>query len=125
MSAEPTGREGRGADGDLLSVLVVTPKSFIGGAERWLLSVLDNASRVRPTVVVLEDDGVLVDELRTRGIQTVVLATGPGALDLATAALRMRAVLKEHDPDVVLASGIKAATVALSPARSLGVPAVW
>ena len=31
-----------------LSVVVVTPKGFLGGAERWLLSLLDHADRIAP-----------------------------------------------------------------------------
>lgn len=112
-------------DGDgRLSVLVVTPKGFLGGAERWLLSLLDHADRIAPVVVLLSD-GRLRALLTERGIPTVVLETAAGGADVAVAAARLARLLKTHDPDVVLANGIKAATVALPPARVLGVPGIW
>ena len=107
-----------------LSVLVVTPKGFLGGAERWLLSLLDHADRIAPVVVLLSD-GVLRERLAERGIPTEVLETDAGGADVAATAVRLARLLKTLDPDVVLANGIKAATAALPAARLLGVPGVW
>ena len=76
-------------------------------------------------MVVLLADGPLRDRLTERGIRTEVLETDAGGADVAVAAVRLARLLKTIDPDVVLANGIKAATVALPPARVLGVPGVW
>ena len=114
----------RPAGDDRLSVLVVTPKAFLGGAERWLLSLLDHTDRLAPVVVLLED-GRLRQELTDRGIETEVLPTGAGGADVALAGARLARVLRAHEPDVVLANGVKAASVALPAARVVGVPGVW
>jgi glycosyltransferase involved in cell wall biosynthesis len=114
----------RTASVDRLSVLVVTPKAFLGGAERWLLSLLDHTDRLAPVVVLLED-GVLRDALEDRGIPTHLLSTGAGGADVAAAAARLVPLLRSVDPDVVLANGVKAATAALPAARLVGVPGVW
>ena len=114
----------RTAGDDRLPVLVVTPKAFLGGAERWLLSLLDHTDRLDATVVLLED-GVLREALTRRGVRTVVLATGAGGVDVAGAAARLVPLLRSLDPDVVLANGVKAATAALPAARLVGVPGVW
>jgi glycosyltransferase involved in cell wall biosynthesis len=95
-----------------------------GGAERWLLSLLDSTDRLDPTVVVL-DDGPLVDEVRRRGVPVHTVPTGPSGHHLARSAARLRRLLRTVDPDVVLANGIKAAAVVVPPARTLGVPVAW
>lgn len=107
-----------------LRVLIVTPKAFLGGAEHWLLSLLDNTERLDPTVVVL-DAGPLEEQLRDRGVRVVRRPTGKGPVELAATSLALYRVIKEQDPDVLLASGIKAATLALPVARQVGVPSVW
>ena len=107
-----------------LRTVVVTPKGFVGGAERWLLSILDHADRLATTVVLLQD-GPLRAELEQRDIDTIVLPTGASGLAIAGAGAQLWRRLRRLDPDVVLANGIKAATVAIGPARLLGIPSVW
>lgn len=127
MTAAPGTRApgGPGSSGAPLRVLVVTPKGFVGGAESWLLAFLDAAGdRVHARAVVL-DDGRLADDLRSRGIRTTVHPTGPRPVDLLGAAAHLRAVLADTDPDVVLASGIKAAAAVAPVAWAAGVPFVW
>lgn len=107
-----------------LRALVVTPKGFLGGAERWLLSLLDATNRMDVSVICLEE-GPLVAELSRRGIAVTVLPTGPSSSDMARSAWALRRTISAADPDVVLANGIKSAVVALPVTRALGVPSVW
>lgn len=104
--------------------VVVTPKGFVGGAERWLLSILDHTDRLAPAVVLLQD-GPLRTELEQRGIHTIVLPTGASGLAITRAGAQLWHQLRSLDPDVILVNGIKAATAALGPARLLGIPSVW
>lgn len=107
-----------------LRVVIVTPKGFLGGAERWLLAVLDATSRLQIEVVCLAD-GPLVGHLRERGIAVTVVPTGPSPADMARSSRRLHRIMRSTDPDVVLANGIKAAVTALPVTRLLGIPGVW
>ncbi len=108
-----------------LRTLVVAPKGFIGGAEAWLLALLDAAAPRLDVDAVVLDDGPLVPELESRGARARVRRTGPRPVDLVAAALDLRRVLREVEPDVVLANGIKAAAAVAPVAWSAGVPLVW
>jgi glycosyltransferase involved in cell wall biosynthesis/GT2 family glycosyltransferase len=107
-----------------LKVLFATPKAVLGGAERWLLSILDNTDRVDPTVVVM-DSGPLVDTLTQRGIRTLTVPTGASAAAMASAALRLRSILRAEQPDVILANGIKPALALVPSSVQWGVPSCW
>ncbi|WP_299444479.1 glycosyltransferase [uncultured Phycicoccus sp.] len=108
-----------------LRTLVVAPKGFIGGAEAWLLALLDAAAPRLDVDAVVLDDGPLVRELENRSARARVRSTGPRPADLVAAALDLRRVLREVEPDVVLANGIKAAAAVAPVAWSAGVPLVW
>lgn len=108
-----------------LRTLIVAPKGFVGGAEAWLLALLDAAAPRLDVDAVVLDTGPLVHELEARGVPTTVRRTGPRPADLAAAARDLRRVLRDVQPDVVLANGIKAAAAVAPVAWSAGVPLVW
>lgn len=107
-----------------LAVTVVCGHGVLGGAEAWLLRLLDATSRVSVDAVVLQD-GPLVDELRRRGIAVDVVPVGNQPWHLPAPTARLAARLRAGDADVVLANGVKAAMVAVPAARLAGVPVVW
>ncbi|RJK97909.1 glycosyltransferase [Vallicoccus soli] len=107
-----------------LRVCAVLPKGFVGGAEAWLLSLLDATQRLDVSAVLLEA-GPLRGELERRGVPVRVLPVGPRPADLARAAPEVHRVLRRLDPDVVLANGVKAQAAVAVPASVQGVPVVW
>ncbi|QWC85306.1 glycosyltransferase [Nocardioidaceae bacterium] len=107
-----------------LRVTVVSPYAVLGGSERWLLSLLAETGRLDARVVLLQD-GPLRARLEEAGVPVEVMATGTGARDMLGAGIRLRGVLRRHDPEVVLANGVKAALAAVPAARLLGVPVAW
>jgi glycosyltransferase involved in cell wall biosynthesis/GT2 family glycosyltransferase len=107
-----------------LRVTVVTPFASPGGAERWLLQVLDATDRLDVAVVLLAE-GPLRRDLERRGIPTTVVPTGPRARDVARAAATVAARLRRDRPEVVMANGVKAAAVAVPAGRLVGVRVVW
>lgn len=107
-----------------LQVFLVAPFGHIGGAESWLLAMLDATDRLTVTAVLLAD-GELATALRTRGVDVTVLPTGPGPAQQLRSSLRLRRRLRRSSADVVWANGVKAAAVALPAARLAGIPAVW
>ena len=107
-----------------LRVAVVSPFASLGGAERWLLQVLDATDRLDVAVVLLAD-GPLRRELERRRIPTTVVPTGRRARDIAGTAAAVAVRLRRHRPEVVLANGVKAAAVAAPAGRLAGVRVVW
>jgi len=107
-----------------LRALVVTPSGVLGGAESWLLSVLDHTERLQPWVVMLSD-GPLRAELTGRGVPVIVRPVGRTAAAIAGGAGRLVRILRDLDPDVVVGNGVKAQCVVAPAARALGVPSVW
>lgn len=107
-----------------LRVLVVQGHGVLGGAESWLLQMVDATDRLRVDAVSLAD-GPVVEELRQRGIPTTVLPTGARAVDGLRPAARLRAVLRSEPWDVVLCNGVKAAALGVPVCFATGVPVVW
>lgn len=105
-------------------MVIVNGHAVVGGAESWLLQLLDATDRLEPSAVVFQR-GLLVAELRRRGIDTSVHEVGRQPWHLALPMLRLAASLRRQLPDVVLANGFKAATVAVPAARLAGIPVVW
>lgn len=108
----------------LLRALFVTPSGVLGGAESWLLSMLDHTERLQPWVVMLSD-GPLRAELTRRGVPVIVCPTGRTAVAVAGAAARLAGILRDLDPDVVVGNGVKAQCAVAPVARVVGVPSVW
>ena len=107
-----------------LRVLVVTPYATVGGAEAWLLRLLDATSRLEPEVVVLQD-GPLRAELVRRGIPVTVHPVGRRPADLIAPVGWLAREIRRRRPDVVLGNGVKAQLIAAPAAWLAGVPVVW
>ncbi|MFI5955355.1 glycosyltransferase [Cryptosporangium sp. NPDC051539] len=107
-----------------LRALVVTPSGVLGGAESWLLAMLDHTERLQPWVVMLAD-GPLRTELLDRRVPTIVRPVGRTACALASGARWLATTLRELDPDVVVGNGVKAQCVVAPAAHAVGVPSVW
>ncbi|MDP9341641.1 MAG: glycosyltransferase, partial [Actinomycetota bacterium] len=107
-----------------LRVLLVFPFGVLGGAEIWLLRVVEATDRLDLSAVVLAE-GPLREELARRGIDATVMPTGRTALGMGAAIRRLRPEIRQRRPEVVLALGVKGAAVAVPAARLAGVPAVW
>lgn len=104
---------------------VVCGHAALGGAEQWLLTMLDGTERLQVEAVVL-GDGPLVAALEAREIPVTVIQTGRRPQDLVIASWRLARRLRQRRPDVVVANGVKAAfavapAARLSPSRSLWV----
>jgi glycosyltransferase involved in cell wall biosynthesis/GT2 family glycosyltransferase len=107
-----------------LRVMVVSPFAGLGGAERWLLQVLEATDRLDVEVLLLAD-GPLRRELERRQVPATVVPTGRRGRDIAGAAAAVAVRLRRQRPEVVLANGVKAAAVAAPAGRLAGVRVVW
>ncbi|MGH3383391.1 MAG: glycosyltransferase [Nocardioidaceae bacterium] len=107
-----------------LRVTVVSPVGELGGAETYLLRMLDATDRLDVDALLLRD-GPLRAELQTRGVRVAVVDVGRTPAALAAGTLRVGARLRGSTAEVVLANGIKAQVVAGPAARALGIPCVW
>ncbi len=72
-----------------LRLAVVSPFGELGGAELYLLRLLDATDRLEPHALLLRD-GPLRAELETRGVPVEVLSVGRRGRDLARRAARRR-----------------------------------
>ena len=106
-------------------VIFVSSHAKAGGAERYLVSLIEALGPGWVRAVVCLEDGPLVERLRTLGVEPSILPTGGGPRALVHAARRLRAVLNEQRPAVVHANGIKAALVSSLAATRSGLPIVW
>jgi glycosyltransferase involved in cell wall biosynthesis len=107
-----------------LRTTVVSPFGVLGGAEYWLLRLLDATDELVVSAVLLRD-GPLRAELEQRGIDVQVTDVGRRPQDLVLAWPELGRTLRRHRPDVVVGNGVKA-QAALGPVpRGLRVPSVW
>jgi glycosyltransferase involved in cell wall biosynthesis len=102
----------------------VSSHALPGGAERHLELLLEGLGPEWIAGVVSLQDGWLVGRLRAAGHPVAVVPTGARA-SMLPAAVRVRRALRRLRPDVVHASGLKAALVAGLGLRGTGVPVVW
>ncbi|MGC1208522.1 MAG: glycosyltransferase, partial [Ornithinimicrobium sp.] len=107
-----------------LKVALVCPTGDLGGAELWLLQLLDATDRLQIHAIV-SAEGPLVAELSRRDIPARMVDVGVGKAATALYAARMRDELTRLEPDVVLANGVRAAAAAMPAAWWLGWPVVW
>jgi glycosyltransferase involved in cell wall biosynthesis len=113
-------------EGRPLEVAVVC-MPFLGGAERSLLELLDTEelrSRLALRFVVL-GSGKVERELAERGHPYSVLPAAARIHSIGRATASLIARWRREPPDLVLANGVKAATIALPAARFAGVRGVW
>ncbi|MFC7879294.1 glycosyltransferase [Isoptericola sp. NPDC057391] len=127
-----------------LRVVVVDHTAALGGGELALLRLAAELDprRVELRAVVL-DDGPLVDRLRAAGVRTAVVRAGARTRGMDRHALagswravlavgetarlvvRVAAVLRRADADVVHTNSLRADVVGLLAARWCRVPVVW
>jgi glycosyltransferase involved in cell wall biosynthesis/GT2 family glycosyltransferase len=107
-----------------LQVTVVSPSTAFGGAEHWLLGVMDRTDRCRFRAIAL-GDGADVSEFERRGVPVAVVPTGSGPVSMARSVDTVRRLLADDRPDVVLANGVKAAAVGVPAGFLAGVRTVW
>jgi glycosyltransferase involved in cell wall biosynthesis len=107
-----------------LHVTVVNPSGILGGAERWLLQLLDATDRLRVDAVSLAE-GPLNDALRDRGVPVTVLDTGRELREVAHSSVALGMHLRRKRPEVVVGNGLKAAVAVAGPTRLTGVPVTW
>jgi glycosyltransferase involved in cell wall biosynthesis len=107
-----------------VKTLVVSAYGVLGGAESWLLYLLDATDRIDAEVVLFQD-GPFRGELERRGIRVTVHPVGTSPLSLAGPVAWMVRELRRRRPDVVLANGIKAQLVAGPAGLVARIPTVW
>ena len=107
-----------------LRVAIVAPFGDLGGAELYLLRILDATDRIEPHVLLL-GDGLLRGALESRGVPVALSPTGRRGIDVARAGLAISPWLDRIDPDVVLSNGVKAAAAAAPVCWGRGVRHVW
>jgi glycosyltransferase involved in cell wall biosynthesis len=106
------------------STVFVDSHAQLGGAERYLLQILDHAGPNAVRTVVTLHDGPLVERLAARGLEvSVISAAGKSGVPLG--AWRLRRLLGPHSPDVVVANGVKAALVCGLATIGLRSRVVW
>jgi glycosyltransferase involved in cell wall biosynthesis len=107
-----------------LRVLVVHPYGGLGGAESWLLRLLDVTPELDVRVILLKD-GPFRSNLEERGITVEAHPVGRGPADILAAIGWLSRRLRAEPPDVVLGNGVKAQLVSAPAARIAGIPTVW
>ncbi|MCB0915719.1 MAG: glycosyltransferase family 4 protein [Actinobacteria bacterium] len=112
---------------DPLRLTIVTSfGSTSGGAELWLMSLLDSlGERVATRVIVLED-GPLAAQLASRGAEVkIVPVMGLKVAEMMRGALAIHADLRRHPPDLVVGNGVKAQAALALPSLAARRPNVW
>lgn len=105
-------------------VLFVSSHAQRGGAESYVLRLVAGlGSRIRPSVVALED-GPMCADVAAAGLACAVVPTGR-RIGILGGAFRLRRLVRRTPPDVVHANGVKAAAVAGLALLGRPEPVVW
>jgi glycosyltransferase involved in cell wall biosynthesis/GT2 family glycosyltransferase len=107
-----------------LRVVIVLSYGAMGGAESWLLDLLDATPRLRVDAVLL-GAGPMEQELAARGIPHHVVPAGRRPAALIAPAVRIARLLRRSRPDLVLGNGFKGGLVAGAAGRLAGVRTAW
>jgi glycosyltransferase involved in cell wall biosynthesis/GT2 family glycosyltransferase len=108
-----------------LRITAVFSHPVIGGAELWLLSLLQEGQGMDVDAVVLAGDSPLHRLLEDRGIPVRSLPSGKRGADIAIAALGLVRLLRDDRPDILLCNGVKSAAVGVLAGRLAGVRSAW
>lgn len=111
-----------------MRVLAVSSYGFLGGGELSMAEFIVNRPAGVEMAALLVEDGPLRAHLCERGVPTWVAAGYRGRPSPARAARFTRSLhrlLDETAPDVVWATGLKAAWMAVAACRLARVPIVW
>ena len=107
------------------AVAFVSSHARRGGAERYLRVLLRELGSEWTAGVVCLEDGPLVDDLRSDGVEPHVIEVGRRARDVARGGVLLGRLLRRLGADAVHANGFKAAVAcALRPGLSRP-PLVW
>lgn len=107
-----------------MRVSAVLGSTTFGGAEQWLADLTADLGHVEVDVVALAP-GPAADHFANRGDRVTVIPTGTSPTAVASSALRLMRHLRHRRPDVLVANGVKAATVAVPAGVLAGVRTVW
>jgi glycosyltransferase involved in cell wall biosynthesis len=111
-----------------MKVLAVSSYGFLGGGELSMVEFIANRPPGVEVSALLVEDGPLREHLRERGIPTWV-ASGyrgrPSPPRVARFTRSLGHLLRRAAPDVVWATGLKAASMAVPACRLARVPIVW
>jgi glycosyltransferase involved in cell wall biosynthesis len=94
-----------------------------GGAEEWLLSILENTDELDVSAIVLAD-GPLVAALQEHCQEVSILPTGRSSASVVAASVRIGRLLAANPPQVVVGNGVKA-QLAVAPAAFRRWPTLW
>ncbi len=105
-------------------VVVVHGGGWLGGSETWLARVLPAAHDLEVRVVLLSE-GPFAKLLRAEGLDVTTVPTGRTLRDLVRATRHIRNLVRNWMADVIVADGVKAATLGVGAAPLARVPVVW
>jgi len=105
--------------------MFVQPYGQIGGAERYLQTLLRLLPPGTVDRVVCLQHGNFPAQLRMEGYDIELMETGPSPVDILRSGLRLRRSLRRTRPAVIHANGLKGALVAGVAALGTGIPVVW
>jgi glycosyltransferase involved in cell wall biosynthesis len=111
-----------------MKVLAVSSYGVLGGGELSMAEFLVNRPAGVEVVALLVEDGPLRAHLQQRAVPTWVASGYAGRPAPAQAVRFTRSLgdlLSKSRPDVVWATGLKAASMAVPACRLAGVPVVW
>ncbi len=111
-----------------MRVLAVAPYGVLGGGELSLAEFLDKRPSHVEAAALLIEDGPLREHLAERGVATWVAAGHRGRPGVRSGVQFTRSLLRvldEYAPDVIWATGLKAAAMAVPAGRLSGTPVVW
>lgn len=112
-----------------MKVLAISSYGVLAGSELSLAEFVAHRPADVEVTVLLVEDGPLGDALEQAGVAVVrpggAYGGQPGPRAIAGFTRELRAVLRRERPDVVWATGLKAATLAIAACRLGRVPLVW
>ncbi len=105
--------------------MFVSSYGTLGGSEIYLERLIAHLDPDWVKGVVLLGDGPLADHLRPASPVLQVIPTTGGVQGMVASSRRLRRALREIDPSVVHANGVKAAIVTLLATLWTRMPVVW
>ena len=110
--------------GRAVRAVIVHGGARLGGSETWLARVLP-ATHDLDVRVVLLSEGPFAEVLESLGVDVDVIPSGRSLRDLAHVARHVASLARRWPADVILADGVKAATLGVAAGTRARVPVVW
>lgn len=109
-----------------LIVTVVFGHGVMGGAEQWLIDMIENRpANVAVEAILLGESADLERWLDESGLRRRTIVTGPAIFNIARSTVLLVRELRRRRPDVLVFNGIKAAVVGSPAAAVLGIASIW